>query len=308
MPQSRGGIPGRSISACCRPPLRSGVSPAARFRLTVVPAYDYTCALTGYRCVTVAAGSIVDAAHIHQFANSRNNHPQNGIALCKNAHWMFDAGLWSLDDNYRVIVAPDRFNEAGAVAYLLNRMAGRRKLLLYRAREKGEILRLKPGLYCLAPDYRKSHPHPFVIAAALHSPSHVSLESALWYHSLIPEAVVPVSSVTARRSRSFQTPLGVFAFYRVPADNPRAGVKAEKIDDRAWAFVASPLRAIADLIYLRKRVAWATDGLRFLTDSMRIEEEDLRRLSLKGFDEVYRSIRNRRTRTYLAGLRKEIKQ
>lgn len=47
----------------------------ARFRLTVVPAYNYTCALTGYRCVTVDAGSIVDAAHIHQFANSRNNHP-----------------------------------------------------------------------------------------------------------------------------------------------------------------------------------------------------------------------------------------
>ena len=29
----------------------------ARFRLTVVPAYNYTCALTGYRCVTVEAGS-----------------------------------------------------------------------------------------------------------------------------------------------------------------------------------------------------------------------------------------------------------
>ena len=66
----------------------------ARFRLTVVPAYNYTCALTGYRLVTVDSGSIVDAAHIHRFADSRNNHPQNGIALCKNAHWMFDEGLW----------------------------------------------------------------------------------------------------------------------------------------------------------------------------------------------------------------------
>src|SRR5258706_6484975 len=67
----------------------------ARFRLIVVPAYNYTCALTGYRLVTVDTGSIVDAAHIHQFADSRNNHPRNGIALCKNAHWMFDEGLWS---------------------------------------------------------------------------------------------------------------------------------------------------------------------------------------------------------------------
>jgi putative restriction endonuclease len=75
-----------------------------RFRLTVVPAYDYTCALTHYRLVTIDSGGIVDAAHIHQFADSRNNHPRNGIALSKNAHWMFDEGLWSLDDDYRVMV------------------------------------------------------------------------------------------------------------------------------------------------------------------------------------------------------------
>jgi putative restriction endonuclease len=36
----------------------------ARFRLTVVPAYNYTCALSQYRLVTVDSGSIVDAAHI----------------------------------------------------------------------------------------------------------------------------------------------------------------------------------------------------------------------------------------------------
>ncbi|HEX8236835.1 MAG TPA: HNH endonuclease [Abditibacteriaceae bacterium] len=101
----------------------------ARFRLTVVPAYDYTCALTNYRLVTVGAGSIVDAAHIHQFADSRNNHPQNGIALSKNAHWMFDQGLWSLDDDYRVLVATSRFHESGNEALSLNAMQGKQILL-----------------------------------------------------------------------------------------------------------------------------------------------------------------------------------
>lgn len=101
----------------------------ARFRLTVVPAYDYTCAFSGYRLTTVKSGSIVDAAHIHQFAESRNNHPQNGIALCKNAHWAFDQGLWSLTDGYEVIVATHRFDEAGHEAFLLSRMAGKKILL-----------------------------------------------------------------------------------------------------------------------------------------------------------------------------------
>jgi len=53
----------------------------------------------------------VDAAHIHQFSSSRNNDPQNGLALCKNAHWLFDNGLWTLTDDYTVLVASDRFSE-----------------------------------------------------------------------------------------------------------------------------------------------------------------------------------------------------
>lgn len=101
----------------------------ARFRLTVVPAYNYTCSLTGYRLVTVDSGSIVEAAHIHQFADSRNNHPRNGIALCKNAHWMFDEGLWSLDNEYRVLVAATRFDESGTEAFLLSRRANTRVVL-----------------------------------------------------------------------------------------------------------------------------------------------------------------------------------
>ena len=97
----------------------------ARFRLTVVPAYNYTCALTGYRLTTTKSGSIVDAAHIHRFSDSRNNHPQNGIALCKNAHWLFDQGLWSLTDQHEVIVAKERFDESGEGHFLLSRMEKR---------------------------------------------------------------------------------------------------------------------------------------------------------------------------------------
>jgi putative restriction endonuclease len=67
--------------------------------------------LTSYRVTTINGASIIDAAHIHQFSESRNNDPKNGIALCKNAHWMFDQGLWTLDDEYRVIVAERAFDE-----------------------------------------------------------------------------------------------------------------------------------------------------------------------------------------------------
>jgi len=47
--------------------LQPGVNPVfgQRSRLKI--------ALTDYRLVTPASGTIVDAAHIHQFASSRNN-------------------------------------------------------------------------------------------------------------------------------------------------------------------------------------------------------------------------------------------
>lgn len=83
----------------------------ARFRITVVGAYRYCCALTGFSVLTIDALSIVDAAHIHAFAESRNDSPCNGIALCKNAHWLFDQGLWSLADDYTVIVSDSAFQE-----------------------------------------------------------------------------------------------------------------------------------------------------------------------------------------------------
>lgn len=98
----------------------------ARFRLNIVAAYNYTCALTRYRLTTIAGGSIVDAAHIHQFSDSRNNDPRNGLALSKNAHWLFDNGLWTLTDDYKVIVATGRFADAGPDQKLLAEYHGHR--------------------------------------------------------------------------------------------------------------------------------------------------------------------------------------
>ncbi len=96
----------------------------ARFRLDIVAAYNYTCALTRYRLTTLTGASIVDAAHIHQFADSRNNDPRNGLALTKNMHWLFDHGLWSVTDEYKVIVARGAFAESGPDQYLLSRYSG----------------------------------------------------------------------------------------------------------------------------------------------------------------------------------------
>lgn len=98
----------------------------ARFRLRVVAAYSYRCALTRYRLTTLSGATIVDAAHIHQFSDSRNNDLRNGLALCKNAHWLFDNGLWTIGDDYKVIVAHTHFAENGSEQLLLGKYHGQK--------------------------------------------------------------------------------------------------------------------------------------------------------------------------------------
>jgi putative restriction endonuclease len=104
-------------------PRRPGAAQAAA---VIVAAYNYTCALTRYRLMTIPGACIVDAAHIHQFADSRNTDPRNGLALCKNAHWLFDNGLWTLTHDFRVIVAEGRFTEDGPDQMLLREYHGQR--------------------------------------------------------------------------------------------------------------------------------------------------------------------------------------
>ncbi len=86
----------------------------SRFKSDVLGGYYFTCALTGYRLDTETT-SIVQAAHIHQHAVSGNDDPRNGLALTPDAHWMFDAGLWTAvpkGDDLFVQVAINRFTES----------------------------------------------------------------------------------------------------------------------------------------------------------------------------------------------------
>ena len=97
----------------------------ARFRIQVVSSYGFTCALTGYGIKTKTGANIVDAAHIHKRRDSKNDDPKNGLALSKNAHWLFDQGLWSLMDDLTVIVAESGFEEWGAENLWLRPYHGR---------------------------------------------------------------------------------------------------------------------------------------------------------------------------------------
>ncbi len=197
------------------------------------------------------------------------------------------------------------FNETVVTNLFPDRSKGARELLLDRAIKTGEVQRIKRGLYVLSREYRKTEPPLFTVAVLLYSPSHISLETALAYHGLIPEAVYQVASVTTRRRHVFETPLGVFSYHCVPCRSPMVGVEGVKLHQSFWGFVATPLRAIADLLYLNRTITWQKDGPGFLLDSLRIEEEDLREISFDHCEEIVQAFRSRRVKYFLEQMQRE---
>ena len=79
----------------------------------------------GWRGLTPDGAAIVEAAHIESWAENGNDDIANGLALCKNAHWMFDEGLWSVRGDGRVLLSPQRFTENGPDGLRLQPYAGR---------------------------------------------------------------------------------------------------------------------------------------------------------------------------------------
>jgi len=113
----------------------------------------------------------------------------------------------------------------------------------------GHLVQLRKGLYALAPPYRKTEPHPFLVANRLVRGSYVSLQSALAHHGLIPEHVPVITSVTTGRPQHRENPFGSFEFHHCPPDR-LTGYRVEKLGGGQEALVATPAKALADLIHL----------------------------------------------------------
>jgi len=111
------------------------------------------------------------------------------------------------------------------------------------------LLQLRRGLYALAPAWRKVEPHPFLIANQLQRGSYVSLQSALAFHGIIPEHVPVVTSVGPGRPETVRNPLGAFQYNHL-TQGLLFGYSQVEVAPRQFAFLASPEKALLDLVHL----------------------------------------------------------
>ena len=70
-------------------------------------AYSNRCAITGLRLINGGGRPEVQAAHIQPVASKGPDSVRNGLALSGTVHWMFDRGLISIGDDYKILVAKD---------------------------------------------------------------------------------------------------------------------------------------------------------------------------------------------------------
>lgn len=89
------------------------------FRKAIVKLYEHRCALCGIRMLTPDGHTVVEAAHIVPWAESKNDKPTNGLALCRLCHWAFDEGLMAVGQNYEVRISPQVKREPNFPGHML---------------------------------------------------------------------------------------------------------------------------------------------------------------------------------------------
>ncbi|MBC8019556.1 MAG: hypothetical protein H7X83_13720 [Verrucomicrobia bacterium] len=168
---------------------------------------------------------------------------------------------------------------------------------------KGEIIRVKKGLYLFGEGQRRSPYCRELLANLIYGPSCISLEYALQYHGLTPERVETITSVTCGRSRSFETPVGCFSYRMIPMAAFSIGIdRIEHADGRSF-LMAVPEKALADRVMMERGSGISTRKglLSFLNDNLRIDSETLRSLNPARLTAIADAYRSRRLKA-LAGL------
>lgn len=158
--------------------------------------------------------------------------------------------------------------------------------------KNGELIRLKNGFFVIAERIEET-PVPYEqIANLLYGPSYISFEWALSFYKMIPEGVYVVTSATALKSKVFNTPLGVFDYTAL--SHYRYAIGIDQKENTAGRFlIATPEKALADLVYLKSKKLSGNDLLLDLIEARRIDENCLRNLNKKLLLEIADSYRSK---------------
>lgn len=157
--------------------------------------------------------------------------------------------------------------------------------------KKGDLIRLKNGFFIIANRIRETRAPYEQISNLLYGPSYISLEWALSIYGMIPEGVYVVTSVSTKQTKRFETPIGNFEYSHLSHSRYAIGID-QKQNSSGNYLIATPEKALADLIYFKSKNLSKKDLLIDLIEARRIDESQLKQLNkqlLLQIAEQYRS-------------------
>lgn len=147
-----------------------------------------------------------------------------------------------------------------------------------------EIFQLKNGLYVSADFFDKNREdisYSFYLANIIRAPSYVSSWAALQYYGLATEVIHSVTSVTLKVTRDYQAKAGNFAYQSIKKDlfSDFSLVKGKPASPagRFDFFIASPAKALFDLLYFRTRQlrGISPEKIKALIEDLRIDFDEM---------------------------------
>lgn len=146
-----------------------------------------------------------------------------------------------------------------------------------RDMDKGILFPLVRGIYEI-----NSQADGYLLASYIYGPSYLSFEYALSFHHIIPERVFVYTNATfnKRKSKSYQNHFGLFTYRDVPKEAFPYMVKAYEEDVYAY-FIASPEKALCDLLYIKKPVLSIKELKMLLFIDLRINKDAFDQLNFQ---------------------------
>jgi predicted transcriptional regulator of viral defense system len=113
---------------------------------------------------------------------------------------------------------------------------------------KGYLVRLRQGYFAF-PEYKESTDFTLYFANIIYKPSYISLQTALSFYGIIPEAVPNITSVTTLKTKTFSNYFGEYSYKNIKPDL-MFGYDLREMEGGRRIMFATPEKALADLLYL----------------------------------------------------------
>jgi predicted transcriptional regulator of viral defense system len=153
--------------------------------------------------------------------------------------------------------------------------------------KNGGLIRIKKGLYVFGENYRQQTIPMGLIANLIYGPSYVSLEYALAFHGMIPERVEIVTSITTKRNKLFNTPIGNFSYTYLNHERYTLGIQWYELENKQHFLIASPEKALIDTIAISTQdIHTIHEMQQHLLENLRLDEDSLRQLNLNFIAEI----------------------